>query len=616
MIRITNLEKRIFALVLMLSASHVSAISISSEPANHLGDESLYDNLLESVARDNELKDVANLLYKKKFDDAKITLAKFLGKYPKDPRGLELAGTILLQEGKELSASEESFKRALQAERHNARVWAKLGVVQLRQNETIGGEAALRKALEIDNNEPLALLYTGWSLDRRGQVIDAASYYEKLLTLKGSKGVSYIETRLAVIYNGQLRFKDTVKLLNAKLSKQDITKDNIEAFTELGLALAETGESNNAERIVKNLEALGAETQKIFLTGIILRAKQKNQEAINTFAKLKQHGDRNNLAAEYEIAKTYLRAGDYDNAAKHFVDATRQAPDAQKILVLKEATSIYLERKELDKALDVTRKAMRDASKNIPIAVHYAELNVLAKNNSEAKKSLEALNASNTTSAPPFYLVGKIYRVEKNFQKAEANFRQALKLDPTFIDAWVELAGVYHDQKQMAAAKDALKQGLEKNANDTTLAFELATLHDITDEADIANKFYESILKIEPGHVGSLNNLALNRLSENKTKEALELIQKAVAIEKNHPILLDTYAWVLTNNAQLNKALEIYGQIKGVMANDENFNYHYGVALYKTGKKSEAKIYLQKAVSSQALGEKIKTQIKEYLNNA
>jgi tetratricopeptide (TPR) repeat protein len=89
--------------------------------------------------------------------------------------------------------------------------------------------------------------------------------------------------------------------------------------------------------------------------------------------------------------------------------------------------------------------------------------------------------------------------------------------------------------------RDALAQ--KQNERITVLRLHLADVLDLEKKFDEAQKLYEEVLTMEPSNVMALNNLAWLRAQHSgKSREAIEIINKAIAIGGPRAELLDTRA--------------------------------------------------------------------------
>ncbi len=61
----------------------------------------------------------------------------------------------------------------------------------------------------------------------------------------------------------------------------------------------------------------------------------------------------------------------------------------------------------------------------------------------------------------------------ENLEAAKSDFEKALELDPTYVDAWLDLADIYIRQGDYDKAKEILKEALDKTGGDQSIASKL-----------------------------------------------------------------------------------------------------------------------------------------------
>jgi cytochrome c-type biogenesis protein CcmH/NrfG len=86
------------------------------------------------------------------------------------------------------------------------------------------------------------------------------------------------------------------------------------------------------------------------------------------------------------------------------------------------------------------------------------------------------------TEAGAAYFLGRVARVEENYDEARASLARAIRLAPSFGEAYAELARVYLGKDELAAARKAIDRALALDpesfqANSTLLAV-LRLTHD------------------------------------------------------------------------------------------------------------------------------------------
>lgn len=108
-----------------------------------------------------------------------------------------------------------------------------------------------------------------------------------------------------------------------------------------------------------------------------------------------------------------------------------------------------------------------------------------------------------------------------------------------------------------------------------------------------AAEIYEKVLVIQPDNLVSLNNLAwLYSLINNP--EAVELAERAYRINPDDSGIQDTYGWVLVQQGQVDKGWRILEQAMKKLFDVPEVRYHYAVALFKSGEKTQARKMLKR----------------------
>jgi len=229
-------------------------------------------------------------------------------------------------------------------------------------------------------------------------------------------------------------------------------------------------------------------------------------------------------------------------------------------------------------------------------------------------------------------LLGVAYMAKKDYPLAEAEFGKQLQVNPDSSVVYTQLAEARVQQKNMAGAEQALKDGQARLPNDERLTLSLVSLYagqgELDKAADTLQKgmisspdnaryalgyaqileqqkrydeaisTYEQLLEKAPDDVLATNNLAAlladHRQDEQSLKKAKELAGKLAGA--NQPALLDTVGWVDYRLGDYGEAVKVLSGVVEKAPEVPVFNYHLGMAYLKQGNKQEAKNYLSKAV--------------------
>ena len=99
---------------------------------------------------------------------------------------------------------------------------------------------------------------------------------------------------------------------------------------------------------------------------------------------------------------------------------------------------------------------------------------------------------------------------------------------------------------------------------------------------DKAIKINESLLTLIPDDPALLNNLAgLYHLTGDKRARAYA--EKAYKLAPRHPIMLDTFGWILVATDDAERGLTLLRQAFTRAADNPEVLYHLAVALQRTG---------------------------------
>jgi Tfp pilus assembly protein PilF len=107
---------------------------------------------------------------------------------------------------------------------------------------------------------------------------------------------------------------------------------------------------------------------------------------------------------------------------------------------------------------------------------------------------------------------------------------------------------------------------------------------------ELSDKYYEIALVIDSLNYGILNNFAYSlAVREERLEQAKVMSGKAIENQAENATFLDTYAWVLYKNKQVDEALKyIRRAIKYEGNKNPEIMDHYGEILLNKGKKRKA----------------------------
>ena len=156
-------------------------------------------------------------------------------------------------------------------------------------------------------------------------------------------------------------------------------------------------------------------------------------------------------------------------------------------------------------------------------------------------------------------------------------------------------------KKEYSEALEIFNTSLKYTQNPTELSQIWGIIGDIElnrNEIKRSFKAYERALKYNPDNESVLNNYAYNlSLKELDLERALEMITRAISLEKGNATYLDTMAWVLYKLGRYAEAKRYMQQALSLdRDNSSTLALHYGDILEALGESFMAKTYWQKAL--------------------
>jgi tetratricopeptide (TPR) repeat protein len=196
------------------------------------------------------------------------------------------------------------------------------------------------------------------------------------------------------------------------------------------------------------------------------------EEMADRFSTLYTHGEdlRRLGAVQVALADQFVQFG-MDERAEHFFDlADNTIRDS---LVADESAMGHLLLGELQMQQGAYEDAIVSFQQALPLVVNRDEEAQLEfdlgssllqlERFSEAASHLERVAEINPNYAGIWFNVGYAYRVQKQYEEAEAFYKRAIEQQPDDIRPYSELASIYMNTKRLPDAYKIVEQGLSAN---------------------------------------------------------------------------------------------------------------------------------------------------------
>jgi putative PEP-CTERM system TPR-repeat lipoprotein len=302
---------------------------------------------------------------------------------------------------------------------------------------------------------------------------------------------------------------------------------------------------------------------------------------------LQAHPD--SLVALDLMGSAQLAAGQKENA---LVSATRLAEKMPKAAAAQlKLAQAQLNLGKLDAARTSLNRALVIQPDFLPAQEMLFNLEIQTGHSGEALRIAHQFQVAQPKLADGFLLEGKAQLAAKQPAAAAQAFARALAIDRknTTLIQWHQAAYLAGNSAQ---ADEQIAQWLKAHPTDFSVRAYMAQHYMNTGRTREAIAQYEIILQQTPNNVLALNNLA-SLYQQQKDPRALATAEKAFKLNPKDAAIQDTLGWILLEQGQGKRGLQLIQSAVSVQPNIPTLRYHYAVALAQTGSKVQARAELE-----------------------
>jgi len=262
---------------------------------------------------------------------------------------------------------------------------------------------------------------------------------------------------------------------------------------------------------------------------------------------------------------------------------------------------LYEAKRRLNDAMNTYERATALVPNEPDPLLSLVKLEVAQGHKVRAQARLETLLAAHPDHPFGHGLLAEVLSVSGAYEAVELHYREAARLNPKWMAPWLNWATALLSRKKPDVAVQILHEGLTANPDSEELHMLLASAHSEQARIDLAMAEYETTLRLNPRNVLAANNLAVMLVDHKGDPSSL---QRAFALSRDfekeapHPLFIDTLGWVRFKMGQPEEAIRLMKDAVAKSPDLSVLNYHLGMALFQSGKHTEARTYLSKALKN------------------
>lgn len=260
---------------------------------------------------------------------------------------------------------------------------------------------------------------------------------------------------------------------------------------------------------------------------------------------------------------------------------------------------IYKILKKDDMAIAEFESAWKKSTSSDALLAELIDMEISNGKHEQARKRLKEILINQPDHPTANKFLAMAYLSDNKPDLAINELEKHLIKRPRDIASYRLLANISLKNDNYNSAVNYYLHGLENSPDSIELIMGLASTYEQFRRLDDAIALYKKAIELDPEHIIAKNNLAMLLITRNKYTEDIIQAQKLVEAfnASNHPMLLDTYAWVNFYAKNYNSGIIALNKALSLDPDNPIFHYHLGMIYQAKGNTDQAIQNLQTATS-------------------
>jgi tetratricopeptide (TPR) repeat protein len=467
------------------------------------------------------LAEAEALLREGRVADAKKKIQEELQQNPANAEGYDLLGVVCVND-KDYPGALEAFQQALKLEPNSARTRNSIGNVYVAQGKLDLAEQEFRSVLRLAPANRDANYNLGLVLLAEGSPAKAILHFQRVRPAN-------LETRFNLT-RAYLQAGRTAEGLKSATELSSENKDNVQLHFTLGVLLASEKQYRAAQLELEKANALQPETLEILynLGQAYLRTGEyaKAELALNRALKLKPDSP----DTLYLLAQVDADQNKSVDALDLLVRAHKLAPQNTDVIFL--LARVSMTQNYFEDAIPLLESGLQIAPKRADLHAALGESYFMSGKTEKAIEEFKVLIALDP-SAASYAFMGLSYRHLGRFDEAKKYFQEGLKLDRRNASCLFNMGYIEERQGNHAAAETFFQEALKSNPDFSEALLELANLRIANKKFEDAAELLRRYVKVSRDPASGYYKLAMVERSLHQTEAAQRDLNVFQTLSKN-----------------------------------------------------------------------------------
>lgn len=287
------------------------------------------------------------------------------------------------------------------------------------------------------------------------------------------------------------------------------------------------------------------------------------------------------------LLEVMVNTGAFDDAIKLCQSVLEETPDDGETLFT--IALIYMQQNQLDKADNYLEKLLNNPEWEGQASFYLGKIEIEQQRPDKALKWFDRAGASGYGFDADMAAMSVLLN-QKQLDEAEARIK---KMDGKYPDQHLRImmmkAELYNHWDKYQEAYDVLTLALKDAPESRDVLYARALIAERLDKLDVVESDLQKILAKNPDDVGALNALGYTLTDRTQRyAEAEQYLLKALSLQPDEAVIIDSYGWLLFKQGKYDLALEYLRKAYEKQRENE-IAAHIAEVLWVMGKEKEAK---------------------------